>query len=88
MSLGTQVTVMTTGGSKATVKQPQKQLASRVQTAADPIVHVDDIQEFSTSAPTTNQTFVYNAATGKYQNKDVNVLPFSLSDTVVFGGNF
>ena len=88
MSKGTIVTVQTTGGSRATVKQPQRQVASRVQTAADPVVHVNDIQEFSTAAPTTDQTFVYNAATGKYQNKDVNTIPFSLSDTTIFGGTF
>lgn len=88
MSQGTVVTVLTTGGSRATVKHPQKQVASRVQTAADPIVHVDDIQEFSTTAPATNQTFVYNGTTGKYQNKDVNTVPFNLSDTTIYGGTF
>jgi len=88
MSKGTIVTVQTTGGSRATVKQPQRQVASRVQTAADPIVHVDDIQEFSTAAPTTNETFVYNATIGKYENKDINTIPFSLSDTTIYGGTF
>lgn len=88
MSKGTIVTVQTTGGSRATVKQPQKQSASRVQTAADPIVHVNDIQEFSTSGATTNHTLVYNATLGKYENKNVNTVPFSLSDTTIYGGTF